>query len=277
MPMPQRNAGESRADFIKRFMADATIMADYPDEKQRLAIAEKQLAGKTDGVPVEISRWARREGAPIELGKDLSLTGSGELTGYVATWDVDSQGERFAPGAFKRSILQAIPAGKVALLMRRHLANGADVAETIGKVVEAREDERGLWIRATFSASASGQDARVKADEGLVKYLSVGFRPIRFDAAPVDGKSQVVYREAEFADATITNRPANVNAVILSVKTEPGTPASGNTGSSEPGDIGITGGTPVPPLASTSPAPPVATVVKRDLERRRRRFQLLHG
>lgn len=224
----------------------------------------------------ELNRWVRREGPQIVVGEDLAVNGAGELTGYVATWDLDREGERFARGAFARSIQQAIPAGKVMLLIK-HILDGADVGETVGQVIEAKEDERGLWIRAAFSASASGQEARTKTAEGLVKYMSVGFRPIRWEGAPVNGKVQVVYKEAEFVDATLTNRPVNPKAVILSAKTETSAvstqhsalaAASGNTGKSEPG-----GTAPAP--ASTPPAPPVATAIARDVAQRRRRLRML--
>lgn len=241
--------------------------------------ASTATAGSDARATIELDRWARREGEPIELGKALALTDTGELTGYVATWDVDRQNERFEQGAFKRSIMQAVPAGKVMLTIK-HLSNGADVSETIGKVLEAREDDRGLWIRASFSASKSGQDARTKVNEGLVQKLSVGFRPIRFSGEIVDGKSRIVYHEAEFVDATLTNRPVNPNAVILSAKSEDGTKtpdaqaAPGNTGQAGKSEPEGTAHAP----ASTSPAPiapPVATVVRRDLEQYRRRLKLL--
>jgi len=37
--MPSPNASESQAEFIARFMADAKMMAEFPDEKQRAAVA----------------------------------------------------------------------------------------------------------------------------------------------------------------------------------------------------------------------------------------------
>ena len=260
MPMPQRQPDESRDDFIKRFMADEAMMKEFPDAEQRMAACVAQLDAK--GI-------ARREGTPVMMGKDFRPPESaGELTGYVATWDVDRSGERFERGAFARSINGKVAAGKVPLLVR-HLRSGADALETVGQVVEAKEDDRGLWIRARFSGAQSAQDVRIKTAEGLITGLSVGYRLIRSRRENIQGKSVVVLQEAEIFEATLTNHPTNQNAVILSAKTEtPDTPAPGNTGSSEPG-----GTAPAP--ASTPPAPPVATVVKRDLEQRRRRLRML--
>lgn len=42
MPLPVPSASESEADFVSRFMGDEQAVADFPDEKQRVAVAYKQ-------------------------------------------------------------------------------------------------------------------------------------------------------------------------------------------------------------------------------------------
>lgn len=42
MPMPKPGAKESQKDFIARFMADETMRREYPDDKQRAAVAYSQ-------------------------------------------------------------------------------------------------------------------------------------------------------------------------------------------------------------------------------------------
>lgn len=39
MPMPKPKPGEKESDFVSRFMGDAEMIKDYPDQKQRAAIA----------------------------------------------------------------------------------------------------------------------------------------------------------------------------------------------------------------------------------------------
>lgn len=39
MPLPKPQKGESEAEFIKRFMKNPQMKKEYPDLKQRLAIA----------------------------------------------------------------------------------------------------------------------------------------------------------------------------------------------------------------------------------------------
>jgi hypothetical protein len=45
MPLPIPKENESKEDFIKRFMSDDTMVIEYPDEKQRYAVAESQWGG----------------------------------------------------------------------------------------------------------------------------------------------------------------------------------------------------------------------------------------
>ena len=43
MPLPKPSKEESKNDFISRFMDNETMKSEYPDQKQRLAIAYSQL------------------------------------------------------------------------------------------------------------------------------------------------------------------------------------------------------------------------------------------
>lgn len=45
MPMPKPNKGENEKDFVSRFMGDAVMVKDYPDEKQRAAVAYSTYRG----------------------------------------------------------------------------------------------------------------------------------------------------------------------------------------------------------------------------------------
>ncbi len=39
MPIPTPRTGESQSDFMARFMSNSTMKTEYPDQKQRLAVA----------------------------------------------------------------------------------------------------------------------------------------------------------------------------------------------------------------------------------------------
>jgi HK97 family phage prohead protease len=52
MPMPKPKKDESKQDFINRFMDDPVMIKEYPDEKQRLAIASQMWDDKKNRTSV---------------------------------------------------------------------------------------------------------------------------------------------------------------------------------------------------------------------------------
>lgn len=42
MPLPKRNKGQDKSDFLKICMENETMLKEYPDEKQRYAICIEQ-------------------------------------------------------------------------------------------------------------------------------------------------------------------------------------------------------------------------------------------
>lgn len=42
MPMPTRQEGETKREFIERFMQNPRMIKEYPDSAQRAAVANKE-------------------------------------------------------------------------------------------------------------------------------------------------------------------------------------------------------------------------------------------
>ena len=158
-------------------------------------------------------------GTVPEIGKTDDATSTGFVEGYVARYgNVDLQGDIIFPGAFAKSIVEAVPRGVP--LMVVHLAHGGDGLEAVGKVVEAREDSVGLWIRADYSPDPLAQTIRQRVNAKVIKFFSVGFRPIRGEIVKrEDGTVGANLYELAFADATLTCRPANELTEIANAKT----------------------------------------------------------
>jgi HK97 family phage prohead protease len=204
--------------------------------------------------------------------------GPGWLEGYASTWDnIDQANETMIRGCFARSVKESIPAGKVKL-MARHIAHGGDAMECIGTVVEAREDDHGLWIKAEFASTEDAQSIRVKIMEGHVKGLSVGFFPVRWEernnaaqgGIPPAPPSLVAHLECQLLEVTTTVFPCNEQAGITSVKSNtPATPAVVQaTGTRSPGSIA--------PAPAAKASPPLDLPrAKRELELRRAELFLL--
>jgi HK97 family phage prohead protease len=80
--------------------------------------------------------------------------------------------EQFARGAFNHQ-LGAMHRVHVA---REHVAMGGS---PIGRIVEARDDAAGLWVRSRISATPTGDETLTLIEDGVLSELSIGFRQAR--------------------------------------------------------------------------------------------------
>lgn len=149
----------------------------------------------------------------------------GGLEGYLAVYgNIDSDGEVFDKGTFAKSIREQINDGKGVPLMTRHFRDGGDVGDAVGTIYAASEDEFGLYIKARFASTPDAQEVRTKAQEGIVRGLSVGFMPIRWEwekeGGDEDGDMVLHFKEAKISEGTITLRPSNKEAHITAAKAD---------------------------------------------------------
>lgn len=144
--------------------------------------------------------------------------GPGYLEGYLAVFgNVDQGGERILKGAFARSIADRVATRKVPLMVR-HFAYGGDTEDVVGTIVEAREDEFGLWIKAEFANTTKAQQVRQLVVDGHLWGLSVGYVPVRYQEVKEDDRYIVEHLEMKLVEGTITVRPMNESAIITSAK-----------------------------------------------------------
>ena len=150
------------------------------------------------------------------------MSADGVVEGYAATFDrePDSYGDVIAKGAFARTLDEwhaKTESGLSIPLLYGH--NTDDPHHNIGKVTEAREDEKGLFIRAEFDADNElAQYARKLAAEGRLYQFSFAYS-IR-DAAEVqiDGHYAYELRDLDLFEVSLVQIPANQHAVVTSVK-----------------------------------------------------------
>ena len=104
---------------------------------------------------------------------DATILENGDLlvVGYAAVWDgLDREGENFINGAFQRGIKTFLE-GQATLAFHHQHDKG------IGKVLELREDERGLWMKARVDYQPESSPLRYIYNgikKGTYNALSVG-------------------------------------------------------------------------------------------------------
>lgn len=181
------------------------------------------------------SPWSRKSAATLEeRALDVVMTWDAKLAsieqrtieGHAAiTGNLDFNGDVILPGAFTSTVAKGPAAIKVLI---GHNYEGLPV----GRVLEVREDARGLWTKAQILDTSAGNDLlAVVADahnHGEAIGMSIGFRVKDYSWVEKDlGRNggRVMVREIkdlEVREFSYVLFPANPKAVTLGVKAEGG-------------------------------------------------------
>lgn len=139
---------------------------------------------------------------------------TGEFSGYAATYNRDSEGDRIEPGAFAQSIRDR--KGKIPIFLNH------DRGQWAGASTSLAEDGHGLMLHGQiFTDTSAGKEAlalmrNAKAVEFPVG-LSIGFLTKDWD---YDESSQTrILKEVDLWETSLTPFPANKYARVEDVKT----------------------------------------------------------
>lgn len=103
----------------------------------------------------------------------------GIVSGYFSAFDIkDADGDVIHRGAFQRSIDDWFAKGRI-----KHLMNH-DPSKPLGKLLELKEDEYGLFYRSQIGKHDLGRDFIKMIESDLIKEHSIGFS----DLTPGDKK-----------------------------------------------------------------------------------------
>lgn len=139
----------------------------------------------------------------------------GVISGYASVFgNVDSYGDIVVRGAFSKSIEKIKKTGKVISVFYGH--NMEDPRANIGRVIELREDNRGLFFKAQLDLSGGtyGRLVYEQLKDGRLDSLSFGFSVI--DGANTEAGYEL--RDLELYEISVVPIPANREALITEVK-----------------------------------------------------------
>lgn len=143
---------------------------------------------------------------PFQIKEIVEIAGGGwEIEGYASTFggEPDSYGDVIAKGAFLDSI-----AARPTKFLFEHF-------EPIGKQLDIREDEKGLWGRWSIVNTRAGEDAYKLARAGVLDSLSIGYRTV--DEEFRDDGIRILKR-VDLFEVSAVAIPANRHATITNVK-----------------------------------------------------------
>ena len=147
---------------------------------------------------------------------DGGEAGAGGFQGYGSVFNaVDLVGDTVLPGAYTETLPKFVRDGFIAW--------GHDWDNPVATVDAAREDERGLWIEASFHSHPDAQRVRTLAAERLARGktmgLSIGFQAKDWKTRS-DGIRELL--QIELMETSLVTFPAEPNAQVTAVKSGEG-------------------------------------------------------
>lgn len=140
------------------------------------------------------------------------------IEGYANVFGVkDLGGDIVHPGAFAKTLAER--GGQVKFLWQH------DPGEPIGKVLEMREDTKGLYVKAVVSDTQRGRDALALMKDNAIDGLSIGYDPIKGGldyAKDADGNTIRNLREVKLWEFSLVTFPMNEASTVTSLKSADG-------------------------------------------------------
>ena len=135
---------------------------------------------------------------------------SGEFSGYAAVFGNEDEGhDIIQKGAFAKTIAEDFDRIKI-------LSQHESYDLPIGKPLELREDEKGLYIKGKISNTSKGRDILTLMRDGVLNELSIGYDAV---AVEFDGKTGIRYlKEIKLWEVSIVTWAMNDQAKIEDVK-----------------------------------------------------------
>jgi uncharacterized protein len=139
-----------------------------------------------------------------------------KITGYASVFgNVDSHGDIILPGAFVKSI-HDMKNRKIRLFSSHDM----DAREMLGTVTMLVEDDTGLYFEAEVSSAPSAQDIAIKAKEGHLDEVSIGFflKDHDFMQDERTGERIRLIKSLELVEISLVSRASNPQAKVVMVK-----------------------------------------------------------
>lgn len=133
---------------------------------------------------------------------------AGTFAGYASKFGgVDSYGDTILPGAYRKTLKKR---DRPIRMRWNHFG------PVIGKWLELREDEAGLYVEGELTPGHSvAEDVAASLKHGAVDGLSIGFRPVQIRDL---GGGRRELKEIELVEISVVEEPADLGARVADVK-----------------------------------------------------------
>lgn len=127
------------------------------------------------------------------------------IEGYASVFGVvDSYNDIVVKGAFTNTLIN--DAKRVKFCWQHNMD------DVIGKIIEMREDDRGLWFKAKISNTSKGKDVAILVEDNALDEVSFAYRTKKY---LMDEETDIrKLLEVELIEISLVTRAANPEAVI---------------------------------------------------------------
>ena len=127
------------------------------------------------------------------------------IEGYASVFGVvDSYDDVVVKGAFTNTLIN--DAKRVKFCWQHNLD------DVIGKIIEMREDDRGLWFKAKISNTSKGKDVAILVEDNALDEVSFAYRTKKY---LMDEETDIrKLLEVELIEISLVTRAANPQAII---------------------------------------------------------------
>jgi len=137
-----------------------------------------------------------------------------EVKGLASTYgNIDHAGDIVERGAYARTISRFNQHGKGMPFLAHHKTD-----RPIGKIIELKDTDAGLWFRAQFSKSHDGQNVREQFLDGTLDSFSIGYRVLQKQADRVGQQKVLRLKEISLHEISAVTFPCNELAKLSAVK-----------------------------------------------------------
>lgn len=157
--------------------------------------------------------------ADIQQNAEDTGEEAGVFTGYASVFgNLDSYGDRVVQGAFEKTLTTFGPDGSGIPCYWSHQMD--DPMKCIGWTLEAKEDDRGLWVKVKLDLdNPMAQQVHRLMKAGLVKHMSFAFDVEDFAFVTEGSGDQICeLRELKIFEVSVVQVGANQETELLDVK-----------------------------------------------------------
>jgi HK97 family phage prohead protease len=137
-----------------------------------------------------------------------------EVEGLASVYDnIDHAGDVVERGAYKRTLDRFNANNKGLPFLAHHKTD-----RPIGKIIELRDSEEGLYFKARFSNSHDGQNVREQFLDGTLDSFSIGYRTLQKQADRIGDRKVLRLKEIALHEISAVTFPCNELAKLTAVK-----------------------------------------------------------